>query len=97
MPEAVVAEVRPMPASAVVMLALAWASIPLALAGPAGVVAGLGALWARRRFLALEAEAPGHRGGRAASWVPRVARVGVWLGVGATVLLVGVSFVVDAT
>ncbi len=78
-------EVAPMPASGVAAYFFSIASVPLALLGPAGLAAGLAGLYSRERFLDLETRMPGHRGGRATTWLLWPALVGI-----------GVSFVVSS-
>lgn len=84
-------EVLPWPGTAVLALAFAFASVPLAITGPAGAAAGLLGLHYRRRFVALERASPGHRGARLMLWVPWVAWAGVALGLAWTALLIATS------
>jgi len=71
------------------MVLLSWASLPFALTGPAGILAGWGGLVARRRFLEIERATPGHTGGRMASWLGRVALAGCVAGGAVTVGVLG--------
>lgn len=80
-----------MPAPAVLALVLAWASVPLALTGPAGIVAGLFAFFFRSRFRRVEAEVPGHRGARWMGSVVWLAGIGVGAGLVVSAILVAVS------
>lgn len=86
-------EVLPIPAAAVWALALGWSSLPLALAGPAGILAGWGAFYFRARFRALESFVPGHRGAGLVASVAWYAGAGIALGAVATIVLVLVASV----
>lgn len=80
-----------MPAPAVLMLGMAWAAIPLALAGPAGVIAGALAFRYRKAFLAMEAATPGHRGVRLSRAIPGLAWTGIALGAAMSVLILALA------
>jgi hypothetical protein len=84
-------EVLPMPGSAFLAVALAWASLALAFSGPAGVLAGVGAFYFRSRFRSLERTEPGHRGSRLVASVPWMAGVAIGAGLVVTGLLVVVA------
>lgn len=73
-----------MPASAFFAVALAWAALPLAITGPAGMIAGGLSLYFRSRFGALERFTPGLRGARLLGPTLWMAAVGVTGGALAT-------------
>lgn len=73
-------ELLPMPGSAVLCLAFGWASLPLALTGPAGVVAGLFSLGFRARFRSVEAAQPGHRGKKLVARIPGLVATAIGVG-----------------
>lgn len=80
-------EVLPMPGSAFLSVTFAWASLPLAIFGPAGILAGGLAFYFRSGFLSLEGREPGHRGSRLMPSVAWMAGVAIGVGLAVTVLL----------